>query len=358
MDYESNVERWPTQIGVGAVQVSPKAKLYVNEALDANRLSYGPFTRRFEREFARDHGVKHAIFTNSGTSSLQIALAVLKERYCWDDGDEVLCPATTFIASSNIILQNNMRPVFVDVDPLTYNIDPAQIERHVTPRTRCIVVVHLYGHPADMESIMELSRRHGLRVIEDSAETMYANYKGRSVGSFGDIGCFSTYAAHILVTGVGGLNTTNDDELAIMLRSAMNHGRDSIYLSIDDDKGKTDADLRMVMERRFRFVRMGYSYRGTEMEAALGCAQIEEAEQNIGIRRRNALLLNQSLHRWNRYLQLPTRRPDADHSYMMYTVLVRQDAPFTREDITFFLEKHNIETRTMVSILDQPYYHR
>jgi perosamine synthetase len=296
------------------------------------------------------------VFTNSGTSSLQIALAALKESHRWEDGDEVLCPATTFIATSNVILQNRMRPVFVDVDPEIYSMDPSRMEDRVGPRTRCAIAVHLYGHPAEMGSILEICRRRNLRLIEDSAETMFATCGGQSVGSFGDIGCFSTYAAHILVTGVGGLNTTNDAELAIMMRSIMNHGRDSIYLNIDDDKDQTDAGLRTVMERRFRFVRMGYSYRCTELEAALGCAQMEEAPANVKARRENARVLTDTLRRWNRYLQLPLVRPDCTHSFMMYPILVRPDAGFTREDLTFELEQRNIETRTMVSILDQPFY--
>lgn len=352
------LEKWRNQIGVGAVIISEKAKKYVNDVLDNNRLSYGKYSRQFETEFAKHHKCKHAVFTNSGTSSLQIALAVLKEKYHWKDGDEVLCPATTFIATSNIILQNSMRPVFVDIDPHTYNIDPSHIEKHITAKTRCIVVVHLYGHPADMDPIMEICRRHNIHIIEDSAETMFAKYKGKSVGSFGDIGCFSTYAAHILVTGVGGINTTNDDELAIMLRSSLNHGRDSIYLSIDDDKNITSTELRMVMERRFRFVRMGYSYRCTEMEAALGCAAIEQVNENISCRRKNASEITKRLEKWKKYLQLPVIRPNSEHSFMMYAIVVRDDAPFSREDLTFFLEEHNVETRTMVSILDQPYYHQ
>jgi dTDP-4-amino-4,6-dideoxygalactose transaminase len=347
-----------TQLGVGTVIISEAAKRYVSDVLDTGRLSYGPYSRRFEREFARAHDCKHAIFTNSGTSSLQIALAVLKERYSWADGDEVLCPASTFVATSNIILQNNMVPVFVDVDPEIYNLDPAKIEEHITARTRCIIVVHLYGHPAEMDAIMEISRRRGLSVIEDSCETMFAHYKGKSVGSFGEIACFSTYAAHILVTGVGGLNTTNDNDLAVTLRSAMNHGRDSIYLSIDDDKGKQGDELRAVMERRFRFIRAGYSFRATEMEAALGCAQMEDAGRNILARKRNGEALTRRLSQWDKYLQLPTVRPGSEHVFMMFPIVIRQDAPFGRDDITLFLEEHNVETRTMVSILDQPYFQK
>jgi perosamine synthetase len=352
------MEKWPQQIGVGAVQITKAGKEYVLDALNHNRLSYGPYTRRFEQEFAHLHDLKYCVFTNSGTSSLQLALAVLKEKHGWKDGDEVLCPATTFIATSNVILQNNMKPVFVDIDPHTYSIDPAQMEKHITPRTKCVMVVHLYGQPADMDPILAICKKHNLKIIEDSCETMFARYKGRSVGTFGDISCFSTYACHIIVTGVGGLTCTNDPELAVMLRSAANHGRDAIYMSIDDDKGKHGEDLRMVMEGRFRFVRMGYSYRATELEAALGCAELERWEENIAARKRNGALLMKELQRFSKYLQLPTMKPDRDHVFMMFPLLIQKGMPFTREELTLFLEEHNIETRTMVSLLDQPYYHK
>jgi perosamine synthetase len=353
------MEKWPRAIPLAPfIVISEQGKKYVNEAIDAQRLSYGPFSRRFESEFAKLHDVKHCVLTNSGTSSLQIALAVLKEKYGWKDGDEVLCPATTFIATSNVILQNNMVPVFVDIDPQTYNLDPHQMEKHITPKTRCVMVVHLYGQPADMDPIMQICKKHDLRIIEDSCETMFARYKGRSVGTFGDINCFSTYACHIMVTGVGGLTTTNDDELAVMLYSAMNHGRDSIYLHIDDDENKHGDELRTIMEARFRFVRMGYSYRCTEMEAALGCAEIEQWEENIRARRKNAKLLHETLRPFAKFFQLPVVKEDREHSFMMYPLVIRQDIPFNREELTLFLEEHNIETRTMVSLLDQPYYHK
>src|SRR3712207_6174410 len=191
--------------------------------------------RRFEQEFAELHGCRFGVMSNSGTSSLQVALQALKERHGWEDGDEVIVPAVTFVATSNIVLHNRMTPVFVDVLPDTYNIDPARIEARITERTRAIVPVHLFGLPADMDPILELARAHDLKVIEDSCEAMFATYRGRPVGSFGDVACFSTYVAHFLVTGVGGLGTTNDGELAVAMRSLINHGRDSIYLSIDDD---------------------------------------------------------------------------------------------------------------------------
>lgn len=344
------------QIGVGAVRISDQERAYVNEALDNDRLSYGPFSKRLENDFARAHDCGHCVITNSGTSSLHIALTALKEKHAWEDGDEILCPAATFVASSNMILESRLSPVFVDVQPDTYNIDPQQIERHVTGRTRGIMVVHLYGQPADMDAILEVAGRHSLRIIEDSAETMFARYKGRSVGSFGDVACFSTYACHILVTGVGGLTTTNDPDIAVILRSLANHGRDNIYVSMDDDQEKHGAELKEIVSRRFKFIRRGYSYRVTELEAALGCGQLEAAPDNLQRRKAAAEKLLAGLGKWEARLDLPYRKQDRDHVYMMFPMLIKENAGFTREDITLFLEERMIETRPMVSILDQPYY--
>jgi dTDP-4-amino-4,6-dideoxygalactose transaminase len=346
------------QIGVGSVRISEREKRYVQDVLDRNRLSYGPYSRRLEREFAAAHDCNHAVLTNSGTSSLQIAVAALKERHSWADGDEILCPAATFVATGNVILQNGLEPVFVDVEPDTYNMDPRQLEQHVGERTRGLMVAHLYGQPADMDPLLEVAGKHGLRIIEDSAETMFARYRGRSVGSFGDIGCFSTYACHIMVTGVGGIAATRDAELAVLLRSLANHGRDNIYLSMDDDSGKSGHELQEVMARRFSFVRPGYSYRITEMEAALGVGQLEGAPEAVATRRAVADRLLQGLQRWEGVLQLPGQKPDRDHSFMMFPLLVREGAPFSREEIALYLEEQRIETRPMVSLLDQPFYRR
>jgi dTDP-4-amino-4,6-dideoxygalactose transaminase len=346
------------QIGVGAIRISDQEKAYVNEALDSNRLSYGPFSKRLENDFAREHDCKYCVVTNSGTSSLHVAVMAVKEKYGWADGDEVLCPAATFVASSNMILDSRLTPVFVDVEPGSYNIDPRQLERHITARTRGIMVVHLYGQPADMDPILEVAARHGLRIIEDSAETMFARYKGKCVGSFGDVGCFSTYACHILVTGVGGLTTTNDADTAMILRSLVNHGRDNIYISMDDDREKHGAALQEIISRRFKFVRGGYSYRITELEAALGCGQLEAAEQNLRRRKAIAQALLGGLDKWAAYLDLPHPQPNRDHVYMVFPLLIKEDAGFTRSEITLFLEERMIETRPMVSILDQPYYQK
>ncbi|MFA5059048.1 MAG: DegT/DnrJ/EryC1/StrS family aminotransferase [Candidatus Omnitrophota bacterium] len=343
------------QLGVGELKVSAQAIKLVNQVLQSSRLSYGPFHRSLERMFARAHDVKYSIFTNSGTSALQIALHALKSTFGWKDGDEVIVPAITFVATANIVIACRMKPVFVDVDPQTFNIDPKLIQKAITPKTRCIIPVHLLGLPADMAPIMKIAKQYRLKVIEDSCETMFAHYKGKKVGSIGDIGCFSTYTAHFLVTGVGGFATTNDRQLSITMRSLMNHGRDPIYLTIDDDKVSSPDRLRKVIAKRFRFVDIGYSYRCTELEAALGVAQMKERNKIIRGRRKNALYLTRRLKKLESKLQLPSTFLDRDNMFMLYGLVVK-DEPKT--ELINFLEQRGIETRELFPLVNQPVYER
>lgn len=391
-----------SKIGVGTLKISEKAKRYVNQALDSNRLSYGPFLRKFEEEFAEVHDSKFAVSSNSGTSSLQVALQAMKEVYSWADGDEVIVPAITFVATSNIVLHNSMTPVFVDVEKEFYCIDPALIEAKITPRTRAIIVVHLFGLPCDMDPILEIAKKHDLKIIEDSCETMFACYKGKKVGNLGDIGCFSTYVAHLLTTGVGGLSLTNNPEYAVAMRSLVNHGRDAIYISIDDtgvgsrgrgkkvtsgtftittngpdpaalfasllerdeeglgliqvdDNRKTmRAAAEEIIAKRFSFVSVGHSFRITEMEGALGLAQLEDWPQMIDARRENAQYLIAGLQDLADKMQLPKIRPECDHSFMMFPIVLREVG--IKKSLVNFLEKNGIETRDMLPLINQPIY--
>jgi len=340
------------QIGVGNFVFGDKEKKYLKQVIKSNRLSYGPLTQKFEVLFSQEHGCKFGIFCNSGTSALHIALAALKEKYKWQDKDEVIVPAITFIATSNIVLHNNMQPVFVDVDKNTYNINPALIEEKITDRTKAIIPVHLFGMPADMFPIMKICRKYHLRIIEDSCETMFASYKNKKVGSFGDIGCFSTYIAHFLVTGIGGLCITDNDELAVMIRSLINHGRDSIYIGIDDDK-KQGKSLFEVVDRRFKFIRLGHSFRATEIEAAIGLGQLERKDDIISKRRTNGRYLTEGLSDLDNFLQLPCVPKDRDHNFMMYPIVIKRG---NKKKLVYFLEKNLIETRDMMPLLNQPLY--
>ena len=348
-------------LGVGTLEITPNAIKYVNEALKNERLSYGFFIKKFEQKLSSAHGCKFGVMVNSGTSALSIAVACLKETEEWQDGDEIIVPAVTFIASSNVIIEHNLRPIFVDVDPLTYNIDHQKIEEKITKRTRAIMVVHLFGQPAEMDPIIKISKKYKLKLIEDSAETMIAKYKGMPVGSFGDISCFSTYVAHLVVTGVGGLAATKNPTYAEILRSLANHGRDGIYIDIDDDKDKSDEILKEIISRRFHFIRRGYSFRVTELEGALGLAQLEVIIDNIKKRQKNAQYLTKSLKKYDNKIQLPYISDYSEHVFMMYPIVLKKEIIDNRNgiqkvELVNYLEQNGIETRDMLPLINQPFY--
>jgi dTDP-4-amino-4,6-dideoxygalactose transaminase len=343
------------QLGVGGVVVSSLAKKYVNQVLKTGRFSYGPFLRSFENDFARLHNCSFGISSNSGTSSLQVAVHALKKIYKWNDGDEVLVPALTFIATSNVVLSNNLKPIFVDVCSKTYNIDVDKIEEKIGPKTRAIIPVNLCGLPSDMVKIMAIAKKHNLRVVEDSCETMFVKRDGKVVGSLSDISCFSTYVAHILTTGVGGLALTSDPELAVKIRSLVNHGRDSIYISIDDDKNKNKKELKEVISRRFSFVDVGYSYRLTEFEGAFGLAALKNYKKEIRIRQKNATLLTRGLSKFSDFLQLPSIPKGAEHAFMMFPIIAVR-GKVDPVELVNWLESCNVETRPLFPLLSQPIY--
>lgn len=350
----SIIKKWPTQIGVGYCKITPRQKRYVKNVLDSNRITYGPITQELEQEFAKIHRRKFAIFCNSGTSALSIALSALKEIYKWRDGDEVIIPAINFVSDVNVLLHHNLKPVFVDVDARFYTIDPNKIERAITTKTRGIIPMHAFGFPCEMNSIMNIARKYDLRIIEDCCESGFVLYKKRPVGSFGDLACFSTYQAHIITTGVGGLILTDNKILYPVMRSLINHGRDDIYIKIDDDRGE-DRHKMQVVSRRFNFVRPGYSFRLTEMEAALGLATLHDSVGTI-IKKRNRIAnyFSSHLKKYGNYLQLPEIPFKSNHAFMMFPIVAR-GKEFTRDELVFFLETRNIETRYMLPLLSQPY---
>jgi dTDP-4-amino-4,6-dideoxygalactose transaminase len=321
-------------IDIGTLNITKRHIAKVVEALKSNRLSYGPMTDEFEKRFSKMHGNKYGVFTNSGTSALQATIHAMKILYGWKDGDEIIMPATTFVATYNVILQNNMKPVLVDIGK-DLNIDVKLIKDKLTKKTRAILPVHLLGKSCDMKAIMKLAKIHKLKVIEDSCETMGVPGIG-----LGDVTCFSFYIAHILITGVGGIAITKDKKLADLIRSLIFHGRDNKYLSIDNDD-KYDEEI---IHSRFKFNHPGYSYRGTELEAALGLVELKLLNKNIRKRQKNAQYLNSKLNsQWSQsYLE--------NHAFMMFPLTVER-----RNELILELEKNGITTRTIMPLINQPY---
>jgi dTDP-4-amino-4,6-dideoxygalactose transaminase len=328
-------------------------RLYLNQVLDSGRISYGEKSFAFETKFAKLHECDYAILSNSGTSALQVALQAMKEVNGWQDGDEVIVPATTFVATANIVVHNKMKPVFVDVDNVTYGINSQLASRVITDRTRAIIPVHLFGQPCEMQGVMKLAEEHSLGVIEDSCETMFAKHHDQYVGSIGDIGCFSTYVAHLIVTGVGGICTTNNAEYAAKIRSLVNHG-----LQLEHLNPGLNFSPNPTVGRRFMFETPGHSYRITEMEAAIGLAQLDDLTlyQMRTIRARNARHLTSGLKILNQsyddLFHIPITLKHNDHAWMMYPILMKRG--FDKEPLMSYLNEWMVETRDMMPILSQP----
>lgn len=227
-------------------------KKYLCECVDSSFVStIGPFVEKFEKEFAQYLGISHAVSVQSGTSALHIALIELGITY----GDEVILPALTFVASANPIKYVGATPVFVDVDPLTWNISPSKIEESITKKTKAIMPVHLYGNPSEMDTIIDIAKKYNLFVIEDATESLGATYKGQYTGTIGDIGCYSFNGNKVITTGGGGMVAARDPKTAEHIKFLVNQARDA-------SKG-------------FYHTEVGYNMRMTNLEASLGLAQME-----------------------------------------------------------------------------------
>jgi perosamine synthetase len=326
----------PKQIPVAAPVLSGREAEYVMECVQSSWISsIGRFIGEFETAFAEFCGVKHAIACNNGTTALHLALVGLGLQ----PGDEVLVPTLTYIASANTVSYCNATPVFVDNDPATFNLDPEDLERRITPRTKGIMPVHLYGHPADMDPINEIARRHGLWVVEDAAEAVGARYRGRPVGGLGDCAAFSFFGNKIITTGEGGMVTTNDDDLAARLRLYRGQGMDPA--------------------RRYWFPVIGYNYRMTNIEAAIGLAQLEQIEAHLAARRRVAAGYDRRLAHLRGTLTLPVTQNWAEHVHWMYTVTLDEGSEIDRDGLMAALAADGVETRPVFHPLHTlpPYQH-
>jgi perosamine synthetase len=282
-------------IPISKPYIGEEEKRAVLEVLDSGMLVQGPRVAQLEQRFAQLCGVKHAVATSSGTTALHVALLA----HGVGPGDEVITSPFTFIASANSIVYVGARPVFVDIDPETFNIDPAQIEAAITPRTKAIMPVHLYGYPCDMAPILKIAEQHGLAIIEDAAQAVGAEYKGRRTGSFGT-GCFSLYATKNVHSGEGGIITTDDDQIAERAQLLRAHGS----------------------KRRYYHDMLGYNFRLSDLHAAIGVAQMDRVEDFTARRRANAEYLTGHINT----VRTPAVRPGYGHVWHQYTIRVGDGA--------------------------------
>ena len=295
---------------------------YVTDCLETGWVSsIGKYIDEFEREFAEFIGVKHAICTSNGTTALHLALLALNLR----PGDEVLIPTVTFVATANAVRYCGAIPVLLDVDPLHLNILTSEIEKNITGKTVGIIAVHLYGQPADMEEINLIAAKHNLWVVEDAAEAHGASTAKGKVGGLSEIGTFSFFGNKILTTGEGGMVTTNDGSLAEKVRLLRGQGMDPT--------------------RRYWFPILGYNYRMTNIQAALGLAQLENIEDSLSFRENLAAMYDQNLSALDDFLLTPHPRPGTRHVFWMYTVFLRHGGERERDQLMKNLLDAGIETR-------------
>jgi len=312
------------RIPISVPNLNGNEQKYVAECIETGWISSkGKFVTQFEEDFSSYIHAEHGVAVSNGTTAVHLALSAL------DIGpeDEVILPTFTMIAAANAVKYTGATPVLSDSEKKTWNIDPQDIEKKITDKTKAIIVVHLYGHPAYMDSIIRLARRYHIHIIEDAAEAHGAEYKGRKVGAIGDIGCFSFYANKIITTGEGGMLVTNDDEIAEKARKL----RDQSY----------DTTQRKWLIHDG----IGFNYRMTNLQAAVGVAQLERIDEFVRIHRENAAYYN-SLLKDVGGISLPPEEPWARNVYWMYTVLVNEGLfGLSRDDLMNRLETFGIDTR-------------
>lgn len=282
--------------------------------------SQGKYIPQFEEAFASYCGSRFGIATSNGTTALHLALVTVGIG----PGDEVIVPALSFIATANVVVYTGARPVFADVDEKTWTMDPEELPALIGPRTKAIIPVHLYGHPADMGPILEIARRHGLWVIEDAAEAHGAEYRGRRVGALGDIGCFSFYGNKIISTGEGGMLLTDNPDWAEKARMLRDHG--------------------MSRERKYWHPVIGYNFRMTNLQAAIGLGQMKKLKRLIEIKRGLADRYRQGLV-GQKGLQIQTEASWARSVYWLFSLLFESEGGRTRDGLIAHLSRFGVESR-------------
>lgn len=300
--------------------ISQREKNYVLEVLDSGHLSFGEKLRKFEEIFCSTFQKKYAVAMNSGTSALHVAVKSLGLTA----GDEVITTPFSFIASSNCLLYEGVKPVFVDIEPITLNMNIDRIQEAITPRTKAILPVHIFGHPNNMDQIMEIAHAHNLAVIEDACEAIGAKWKEKFAGTYGDIGVFAFYPNKQITTGEGGILLTDSEKIYRLACSLRNQGR---------DENSTWLHHSII----------GYNYRMSDLQAAVGLAQMERLEEILKIREEVASRYFELIANYQIPVTIPHCLPQSKKSWFVFIILLHSS--INREELTKALAQKGIETR-------------
>jgi CDP-6-deoxy-D-xylo-4-hexulose-3-dehydrase len=366
-------EQWQTGPFVpGVTPVPVSGKVFdgtdVQHLVDASLdfwLTTGRFAREFEHRFAAWWGTNHCLLVNSGSSANLLALTALTSPQLGDrrlkPGDEVITCAAGFPTTVAPILQNGLVPVFVDAHVPTYNADPSGLEASVGPRTRAILLAHTLGNPFDLDTVMALAKKHDLWVIEDCCDAVGAEYRGRKVGTFGDLATVSFYPAHHITMGEGGAVLTDNPKLKKIVESFRDWGRDCwCEPGVDNTCGKRFdwqlGDLPHGYDHKYTYSHLGYNLKLTDMQAAVGLSQLDKLDGFIARRRENFSHLRARLGPLDEFLILPEPTPHSDPSWFGFPITLREGAPITRNTLIRHLESRKIGTRLLFggNLLRQP----
>lgn len=302
----------------------------VLEVLSSGRLALGPKAQEFEERMAEYVGVNYGVAVSSGTAALHILVRALDIK----EGDEVLVPSFTFSSTVNVILYERAKPVFIDINPDIYTIDPEDMERKITKKTKAVLVVDVFGHPAEWDEILKVAERYNLKIIDDSCEALGAEYKGRKIGQFGDVACFAFYPNKQITTGEGGIIVTNNPEINTLARSLRNQGRD---------------EMGSWLEHK----RLGYNYRMDEMSAALGVSQLKKIETFLAKREKVARAYTERLNNLG-FLRTQVIRPYVHMSWFIYVITLEKG--LDRDNVMKKMAERGIPTRGYFSPMHlQPY---
>jgi len=338
----------------------------VDSALDF-WLTAGRYADELQRDLKRYLGIRHAVLTNSGSSANLLALSALTSHKLGDrrvrPGDEILTIAAGFPTTVNPILQNGLLPVFVDVDLATGNVDASQLEAAIGARTRAVMIAHTLGNPFDLDTVTKVCQRYNLWLIEDNCDALGSIYRGRRTGTFGDLSTVSFYPAHHITTGEGGCVFTNRGRIKVLVESFRDWGRDCWC-----DPGKENTcgkrfswklgDLPRGYDHKYTYSHIGYNLKMTDMQAAIGVAQLKKLPSFISMRRENWRRLREAFSAFADDLILPAPTPHSDPSWFGFMLVVREEAPFSRDELVRYLEERGIGTRHVMAgnLLHQPAY--
>lgn len=360
----------------GAVYDHEEIENMVNAILDG-WFGVGKYTRRFESELSKFLGVKRAAMTNSGSSANLLAVSALFSEQLdggvrLKPGDEVITPASTFPTTLNPILQTGLTPVFLDVDVGTYNIDTNRLGLALSDKTKAILVPHTLGNPNEMDALVDFVEEHELFLIEDACDGLGSKYDGKYVGSFGIFGTFSFYPAHQITTGEGGAIVTIDEKMAKIVFSLRDWGRSCVMpecrpLRCPDkgcpksaryDRAVASDGLPEDYDKRYSYTNIGYNMQPTEIQAAMGLAQLKKLPDFIEKRKRNFKILYDEFAGYEDYFFLPEALPKSDPCWFAFPLTIRDEAPFKRKDVVRWFTKHRIEVKMLFAgnILKHPAY--